>query len=201
MTVQRVFVKGDPSNDKSDTYSDRTAFGSSHDTFRQLLVVDPLRTARIIPFSISYQLTTLPNLSRFPVTSWNDGKAKTTCPTAFAHTLAADPHYYGFDPPLFLSMLENGDPVSVAFRTPPRRVFLSTFDTGTETAMAHLVRFILENEAHVPGVVGPENEARCFSEHWLMELLGCSATISTRLSVFEAEASSKCLLLLAGFDL
>lgn len=109
-------------------------------------------------------------------------------PFGLAHTLARDPRYYGDDPPLLLSILENGNSVGVAVRTPPRRIVLSRFDTDIEAAMVRLVGFMGDNDMRVPGVVGPESEARWFANTWVKAFPALAATISARLRVFEARS-------------
>ena len=109
-------------------------------------------------------------------------------PYGLAHTLARDEHYYGPESPLLLSVLEDGEPVGVAVRTPPRRIVLSVIDTDVEKAVDYLVRFLQENSITVPGVIGPENEARCFAETWTRAFPAASAKISAGLRVFEARS-------------
>ena len=113
-------------------------------------------------------------------------ESENNLPLGLTHTLARDPNYYGDEPSLLLSILENGGPIGVAVRTPPHRIVLSRFDTEIEAAADRLVKYLRGNEPTVPGVVGPEMESRCFSDNWMKAHPGLTATISTRLRVFEA---------------
>lgn len=115
-------------------------------------------------------------------------ESENNMPLGLAHTLARDPRYYGDEPPLLMSILENGGPVGVAVRTPPSRIVLSRFDTDLEAAVDRLVDLLRGYEIPVPGVVGPEMESRCFSDTWTKAHPGLTATNSTRLRVFEARS-------------
>ncbi len=115
-------------------------------------------------------------------------ESENNLPFGLAHTLARDPHYYGDDPPLLLSVLENDNPVGVAVRTPPYRIVLSIFDTEIDGAVDHLVQHLRSRKVHVPGVVGPEAETRCFSKRWIRAFPGGSAVPRKRLRVFEARS-------------
>lgn len=115
-------------------------------------------------------------------------ESENNLPLGLAHTLARDPNYYGDEPSLLLSILEHGSPVGVAVRTPPHRIVLSRFGTDIEAAADRLVKYLRGNELPVPGVVGPERESRCFSDTWMKAHPGLTATISTRLRVFEARS-------------
>ena len=103
-----------------------------------------------------------------------------------AHRLARNPHYYGPDPPLILSILEDGDTVGVAVRTPPYRIVLSVIETELEAVVDYLIRYLRTIDAPIPGVVGPETEARCFAGKWTKKVPGVSARPAKRLRVFEA---------------
>ncbi len=113
-------------------------------------------------------------------------ESENNLPLGLAHTLARDPRYFGDDPPLLLSILENGIPVGVAVRTPPRKIVLSRFDAEIEAAVNRLVKHLRSNPMMVPGIVGPERESQCFADRWSEAIPGLAATISTRLRVFEA---------------
>ncbi|MCY3774146.1 MAG: GNAT family N-acetyltransferase [Gemmatimonadetes bacterium] len=115
-------------------------------------------------------------------------ESENNLPLGLAHTLARDPRYYGDDPPLLLSILENGNPVGVAVRTPPHRIVLSIFDTVIDAAVDRLVKHLRSSELPVPGVVGPERESRCFSDTWKKVFPDIAATVSTRLRIFEARS-------------
>lgn len=113
-------------------------------------------------------------------------ESENNLPYGLVRTLATDPHYFGPEPPLLLSALEHSEPVGVAVRTPPHRIVLSRFDTALELAMGHLACFLQTLDYRVPGVVGPEHEARCFADQWQSKSPGMTAKVSTRLRVFEA---------------
>ncbi len=107
-------------------------------------------------------------------------------PFGLARTLARDPLYYGDDPPLLLSILEGGNTVGVALRSPPHRIVLSRFDTDLEAAVDRLVGFLRDREKRIPGVVGPEFESRCFADRWKKAHYGLAVTNTKRLRAFEA---------------
>ena len=69
-------------------------------------------------------------------------ESENNLPLGLAYTLAEDPYYYGDEPPLLLSILDNGDPVGVAVRSPPYRLVLSIYDTEIDCAMDRLVRHL-----------------------------------------------------------
>ena len=115
-------------------------------------------------------------------------ESENNLPFGLAHTLARDPHYYGDDSPLLLSILENGIPVGVAVRSPPYRIVLSIFETEIDAAVDRLVQHMQRGKARVPGVVGPEAEARCFSNQWMSTFPGASAIPKKRLRMFEARS-------------
>ena len=54
--------------------------------------------------------------------------------------------------------------------------------------MDRLVGFLRDNGVKIPGIVGPESEARCFAVAWVKANPGLAAAISTRLRVFEARS-------------
>ena len=109
-------------------------------------------------------------------------------PFGLAHTLAADPGYYGPEPPLLLSIRENGGTACVAVRTPPHRIVLSVIETELEAVVDHLIRYLRTIDASIPGVVGPETEARYFSGKWTKTVPGVTARPAKRLRVFEARS-------------
>ena len=115
-------------------------------------------------------------------------ESENNLPLGLAHTLAGDPFYYGDDPPLLLSILDSGDPVGVAVRSPPHRIVLSILDTEVDGAVERLVRYLQSGKVRVPGVVGPEAEARSFSCQWTSTFPACSAIPRKRLRIFEARS-------------
>lgn len=113
-------------------------------------------------------------------------ESENNLPLGLTHTLAGDRHYYGDEPSLLLSILENGGPVGAAVRTPPHRIVLSRFDTEIDAAVDRLIRHLQSRKVQLPGVVGPEVEAQCFSSQWIRTFPGGSAILQRRLRVFEA---------------
>ncbi len=87
-------------------------------------------------------------------------------PLGLAYALAEDPQRYGSEPPLLLSVLEQGRPLGAAVMTPPRKIILSKFGAPSKEALAHLVRYLLDAAASIPGVVGPASEAQAFAACW-----------------------------------
>ena len=115
-------------------------------------------------------------------------ESENNLPFGLAHTLAKDPHYYGPELPLLLSILENGCTVGVAVRTPPHRIVLSVIENEFEVVIELLVRYLHTADAPIPGVVGPEIESRCFAGKWIRAVPGVSARPAKRLRVFEARS-------------
>ncbi len=113
-------------------------------------------------------------------------ESENNLPIGLAHALAKDPLRYGPEPPLFLSVLEQNSPVGVAVMTPPRRIVLSKFVANIKGAMVHLVRYLLETDASIPGVVGPASEAQAFSDCWVEAVPSASPREAMRMRVFEA---------------
>ena len=70
--------------------------------------------------------------------------------------------------------------------TPPRRIILSKFVAHSKEAIAHLVRYLLETEASIPGVVGPASEAQAFSACWAEAVPSAAPKETMRMRVFEA---------------
>ena len=102
-----------------------------------------------------------------------------------AYALAKDPLCYGSEPPLLLSVLEQGSPIGAAIMTPPRRIILSKFVANVKEAIAHLVRHLLETDASIPGVVGPASAAQAFAACWA-EAVPSALPETMRMRVFEA---------------
>ena len=111
-------------------------------------------------------------------------ESENNLPLGLAYALAQDPLRYGPEPPLLLSVLEQGEVVGVAVRTPPRRIVLSKF--VAHGAMVHLVRYLLAMDAPIPGVVGPASAAQAFSACWAEAVPSASPMEATRMRVFEA---------------
>ncbi len=100
-----------------------------------------------------------------------------------AYALAEDPLRYGSELPLLLSVLEQGSAIGAAVMTPPRRIILSKFVANG--AIAHLVRYLLETDASIPGVVGPASAAQAFADCWA-EAVPSALLETMRMRVFEA---------------
>ncbi|MDE2704746.1 MAG: hypothetical protein OXI35_06720, partial [Gemmatimonadota bacterium] len=82
-------------------------------------------------------------------------KSENNLPLGLAYALAEDPLRYGSEPPLLLSVLEQGSAIGAAVMTPPRRIILSKFVANVEGAIAHLVRHLLATDASIPGPTTP----------------------------------------------
>ncbi len=106
-------------------------------------------------------------------------------PLGLMYGLAGSPRRFGVEPPVMLSVLDDGRAVGMAILTQGRKLILSRFDVKTEDAVAPLVRRLRMNEVSVPGVVGPEEEARVFSDRWTEAVTGGSATLAMRMRAFE----------------
>lgn len=113
-------------------------------------------------------------------------ESKNNLPIGLAYTLAENPLHYGSEPPLLLSIFEDGGVVGVAVMTPPKRIVLSRIETRIEEAMIHFIRFLREVDAPIPGVVGPAAEAQAFSNCWAKTVPGVTSRVTTRMRVFEA---------------
>ena len=113
-------------------------------------------------------------------------ESENNLPIGLAYRLAKNPHYYGPDTPLLLSILDQGRVVGVALMTPPRRLILSRFETNVEVATVYLTRYLRGIDTPIPGVTGPAPEAQVFSECWTEGIAGVSPKVATRMRVFEA---------------
>ncbi len=113
-------------------------------------------------------------------------QSENNLPLGLAYALAKDPLRYGPEPPLLLSVSEQGSAIGAAVMTPPRRIILSKFVANG--AIAHLVRHLLAMEASIPGVVGPVAEAQVFSACWAEAVPSAAPKETSRLRVFEARA-------------
>ena len=113
-------------------------------------------------------------------------ESENNLPIGIAYTLCQEPLRDGPDAPLLLSILDQGRAVGVAIVTPPRRLILSRIDTSVEAAMGALMRYLLEIDTPIPGVVGPAAEAQAFSDYWIKGRVGVSSKVAMRMRVFEA---------------
>lgn len=106
-------------------------------------------------------------------------------PLGLMYGLAGNPERYGDERPVMLSVLDRGRAVGMAIMTQGRKLILSRFDVKTENAVVPLVRHLHFNEVQVPGVVGPEEEARVFSDSWVEAVSGVSSRLTMRMRAFE----------------
>ena len=106
-------------------------------------------------------------------------------PLGLMYGLAGNPQRYGVEPPVMLSVLDEDRAVGMAIMTHGRKLILSRFDVKTEDATVPLVRYLRMNEVSLPGVVGPEEEARVFSDSWVDAVTGASSRLSMRMRAFE----------------
>ena len=106
-------------------------------------------------------------------------------PLGLMYGLAGNPQRYGVEPPVMLSVMDRGRAVGMAILTHGRKLILSRFEAKTEDAVIPLVRHLQMNEVPIPGVVGPEEEARVFSDRWAEAVPGGSASLTMRMRAFE----------------
>lgn len=106
-------------------------------------------------------------------------------PLGLMYGLAGNPQRFGVEPPVMLSVLDAGRVVGMAIMTQGRKLILSRFETKTEDAVVPLVRHLHMNEIPIPGVVGPEEEARVFSDFWVEAVSGASSILTMRMRAFE----------------
>ncbi|MDE2887228.1 MAG: GNAT family N-acetyltransferase [Gemmatimonadota bacterium] len=106
-------------------------------------------------------------------------------PLGLMYGLAGNPQRYGVEPPVMLSVMDRGRAVGMAILTHGRKLILSRFEAKTEDAVIPLVRHLHINEVSVPGVVGPEDEARVFSDFWVEAVSGASSRLTMRMRAFE----------------
>ena len=115
-------------------------------------------------------------------------ESENNLPIGLAYRLAEDPHYYGSELPLLLSILEQQKVVGVAVMTPPHRIILSRINANIQTTIVHLMDYLHEIDVQIPGVVGPEAEAQAFSDCWVEGIDGVSPRIVVHLRAFEARS-------------
>ena len=125
-------------------------------------------------------------------------ESENNLPIGLASALAKDPLRYGSEPPLLLSVLEQGSPLGAAVMTPPRRIILSKFVANVEGAIAHLVRHLLATDTSIPGVVGPASEAQAFAACWAEAVPSAAPKKTMRACAYLKPARSPTCLLLAG---
>ena len=117
-------------------------------------------------------------------------ESENNLPIGLAYRLAEDPHYYGPELPLLLSILKQGKVVGVVLMTPPHRIILSRISTEVQTAIVHLIHHLREIGVQIPGVVGPVSEAQTFADCWLEDLCCVSSKTAMRTRVFEARKTA-----------
>ena len=115
-------------------------------------------------------------------------ESENNLPLGLAYALAKDPLRYGSEPPLLLTVLEQGSAVGAAVMTPPRRIILSKFVANVEGAIAHLVHHLLATDVSIPGVVGPASAAQAFAACWAEAVPSAEPKETMRMRVFEARA-------------
>ena len=106
-------------------------------------------------------------------------------PLGLMYGLARNPQRYGNEPPLLLSVLDHGRAVGVAIGTQGKKFILSRIDANIEGSVVPLIRHLRENEVSIPGVVGPAEEARAFSDFWTGNARGVSSSLAMSMRVFE----------------
>ena len=117
-------------------------------------------------------------------------ESENSLPIGLAYRLAEDPHYYGSELPLLLSILEQGRVVGVSLMTPPHRIILSRIDTSVQVAIIHLIRHLCKIGAQIPGVAGPASEAQVFVDCWVKDLRNVLSKVVLRSRVFEARKAT-----------
>lgn len=106
-------------------------------------------------------------------------------PLGLMYGLAGNPQRYGVEPPVMLSVMDRGRAVGMVILTQGRKLILSRFDAKTEDAVVPLVHHLRMNEVSIPGVVGPEEEARVFSDFWVEAVSGASSRLTMRMRAFD----------------
>ena len=117
-----------------------------------------------------------------------ENESENNLPIGLAYRLAEDPYYYGSELPLLLSILAQQKVVGVAVMTPPKRLILSRINANLQATIVHLMDYLREIDAQIPGVVGPEAEAQTFSDCWIDGIDGISTKMDRRMRVFEARS-------------
>ena len=115
-------------------------------------------------------------------------ESENNLPLGFAYRLAEAPHYYGPEPPLLLSILDQGKPVGVAIMIPQWKMLLSRIGAEVQSAIVHLVHHLQEIDVHIPEIAGPAAEAQTFSDYWVEWMPSVSSTVAMRMRLFEARA-------------
>lgn len=111
-------------------------------------------------------------------------------PLGLMYGLVGNPRRLGDEPPVMLSVMDEGRAVGMAIMTQGRKLILSRFDVKPADAVVPLVCHLHLNEVSVPGVVGPEEEARAFSDSWVKAVPGASSRLTMRMRAFEIRAVS-----------
>ena len=106
-------------------------------------------------------------------------------PLGLMYDFAGNPQRYGAEPPLMLSILDRDRAVGMAILTHGRKLILSRIDARIEDAVVPLIHHLLMNDVSIPGVVGPAEEARKFSDAWVEVASGTSPRLAMRMRVFE----------------
>ena len=107
------------------------------------------------------------------------------------YALARDIGAYGPQPPYLMSILQDSSVIGAALITPPRRVLMTRIEGVLPEVVQHLITYLQQADAPVPGVAGPIAEARAFTDAWLAEHRNQSATTFMQMRVFEARNVSE----------
>ena len=113
-------------------------------------------------------------------------ESENNLPLGYAYMLAEAPHDPDAEPPLLLSILDQGKPIGVAIMIPRWRMILSKIGTEVQPAIVHLVRHLREMDVRIPEVSGPAAETQAFSDCWVEGTRGISSKITMRMRLFEA---------------
>ncbi|MDQ4077975.1 MAG: GNAT family N-acetyltransferase [Chloroflexota bacterium] len=101
------------------------------------------------------------------------------------HSLIHQPERYDVAPHLLTVEDEAGEGIGVALMTPPHKLLLSKV-TDFE-ALSLIAQTLHEQGVHLPGVLGPTDEARAFAERW-QQLTGTSYHLDISQRIYQLEA-------------
>ncbi|MEL6699776.1 MAG: GNAT family N-acetyltransferase [Bacteroidota bacterium] len=103
-----------------------------------------------------------------------------------AGTLSRDPHYYGPQDPLFLTVHHPSGCVAAILQTPPRNLILYVDSAHISYAIPLLIQHLWTNQIPVPGVHGPKAAIELFVEEWT-QLTSQTAKIQFHEMVYKLE--------------
>ena len=104
----------------------------------------------------------------------------------FAYKLAEASHDPDSEPPLLLSIFDQGKSIGVAIMIPGWRMVLSRIGAETRSAIVHLVHRLREIDVRIPEVWGPAAEVQAFSDFWIEGMPGVLSKMVMRMRLFEA---------------